>query len=204
MRQQCLVSFVGLRGAASIVFAIMAITGTKMLENDLFSIVFCIVLISISIQGTLIPPVARRLDMLDANENVLKTFNDYSEGTDIQFSSIGISGGSEWDGKRVKELGLPPNILIALIIRGKERITACGDTRLKAGDSVILVTKNYENAEMFLLEKTVRKGSPLEGRSIRNCDIGGLVLMVIRDNEDIIPRGNTILQAGDRLVILKT
>lgn len=204
IRQQCLVSFVGLRGAASIVFAIMAITGTKMLENDLFSIVFCIVLISISIQGTLIPTVAGKLGMLDANENVLKTFNDYSEGTDIQFSSISISGRSEWDGKTIMELGLPPNILIAFIIRGNERITACGETLLKAGDNVILVTKSYENAEMFLMEKTVRKGSPLDGGSIRNCDTGGLILVVIRDNEDIIPRGDTVLQAGDRLVILKT
>lgn len=102
------------------------------------------------------------------------------------------------------ELGLPRNILIAFIIRGKERITACGETLLKAGDNVILVTKSYENAEMFLMEKTVRKGSPLDGGSIRNCDTGGLILVVIRDNEDIIPRGDTILQAGDRLVILKT
>ena len=204
IRQQCLVSFVGLRGAASIVFAIMAITGTKMLENDLFSIVFCIVLISISIQGTLIPKVAGKLGMLDANENVLKTFNDYSEATDVQFSSIDISCGSDWDGKQIMELGLPPNILIAFIIRGNERITACGETLLKAGDNVILVTKSYENAELFLMEKTVRKGSPLDGGSIRNCDTGGLILVVIRDNEDIIPRGDTVLQAGDRLVILKT
>lgn len=38
-RQQWLVSFVGLRGAASIVFAIMAFTGVGNLNNDLFSII---------------------------------------------------------------------------------------------------------------------------------------------------------------------
>lgn len=202
-RQQCLISFVGLRGAASIVFAIMAFTGANVLENDLFSIVFCIVLISISIQGTLIPPVARRLDMLDANEDVLKTFNDYSDGTDIQLSSINISSGSEWEGKTVMELGLPKNILIGLILRGDDRIAAHGDTLLLSGDKVILVTKSYGEADISLFEKRVRKGSSLEGRCIRNIDIGGLVLMVIRDKGDIIPSGDTVLLAGDRLVILK-
>lgn len=204
VRQQCLVSFVGLRGAASIVFAIMAVAGTGALDNDLFSIVFCIVLISIAIQGTLIPPVARGLDMLDANENILKTFNDYSEGTDIQLSSIDISAGSEWDRKMVAELGLPRNILIALVLRGKDRITASGDTLLKAGDNVILVTKSYENTEMFLREKSVRRGSALDGKAIMDCDTEGLVLMVIRDSQNIIPRGDTVLHAGDRLVILRS
>ena len=204
VRQQCLVSFVGLRGAASIVFAIMAVAGTGALDNDLFSIVFCIVLISIAIQGTLIPPVARGLDMLDANENILKTFNDYSEGTDIQLSSIDIAAGSEWDRKMVAELGLPRNILIALVLRGKDRITASGDTLLKAGDNVILVTKSYENTEMFLREKSVRRGSALDGKAIMDCDTEGLVLMVIRDDQNIIPRGDTVLQAGDRLVILRS
>ena len=181
----------------------MAVAGTGALDNDLFSIVFCIVLISIAIQGTLIPPVARGLDMLDANENILKTFNDYSEGTDIQFSSIDIAAGSEWDRKMVAELGLPRNILIALVLRGKDRITASGDTLLKAGDNVILVTKSYENTEMFLREKSVRRGSALDGKAIMDCDTEGLVLMVIRDDQNIIPRGDTVLQAGDRLVILR-
>ena len=177
----------------------MAVAGTGALDNDLFSIVFCIVLISIAIQGTLIPPVARGLDMLDANENILKTFNDYSEGTDIQLSSIDIAAGSEWDRKMVAELGLPRNILIALVLRGKDRITV-----LKAGDNVILVTKSYENTEMFLREKSVRRGSALDGKAIMDCDTEGLVLMVIRDDQNIIPRGDTVLHAGDRLVILRS
>ena len=54
----------------------MAFTGVGNLNNDLFSIVFCIVLISISLQGSLIPWVARKLDMLDAGDNVMKTFED--------------------------------------------------------------------------------------------------------------------------------
>lgn len=89
----------GLRGAASIVFAIIASTGTGGLHYDLFSIVFCIVLISISFQGYLLPWAARKLDMIDSGTNVLKTFNDYTEGTEMQFGYIDIVPGSAWNGK---------------------------------------------------------------------------------------------------------
>ena len=203
-RQQWLVSFVGLRGAASIVFAIMAFTGVGNLNNDLFSIVFCIVLISISLQGSLIPWVARKLDMLDARDNVMKTFNDYSEGTEVQFSQIGIVSGCDWDGKQVMELSLPRNVLIALVIRGTERIIARGDTLLKAGDKAIVVTKAFEDTQTYLVEKTVKKGGKRDGHAISEFNADGLVLLIRRDDKEIIPHGGTVLLAGDKLVILKS
>ena len=51
-QQKCLISFAGLRGAASIVFAIMATTHEAMFQYDLFHIIFGVVLFSIAFQGT--------------------------------------------------------------------------------------------------------------------------------------------------------
>ena len=203
-RQQTLISFVGLRGAASIVFAIMAISGNELLENDLFSIVFCIVLVSILLQGSLIPWASRRLGMIDAESNVMRTFNDYSERTEMQFGSIDIVPGSKWAGKRVMDLGLPRNMLIALVLRGPERIIARGDTILQPGDQCILVTKTFDDTETFLIEKTVKKGGKRDGHAISEFDAAGLVLLVRRGDEEIIPHGDTELRAGDRIVILKS
>ena len=201
-KQQVLISFVGLRGAASIVFAIMATVDPAPFEQDIFNIVFCIVLVSISLQGSLIPWVSGKLDMLDAGADVMKTFNDYSERTQMQFGSIEITAESKWDGKRVKDLGLPGNMLIALIIRGKERITARGDTVLLAGDRAILVTKAYEDRHTFLTEKTVKPGGKRAGHAIREFDSKDLVLIILRGEKEIIPHGDTVLEAGDVLVIL--
>ena len=39
---------------------------------------------SIGIQGTLLPLFAKKLDMIDDDENVMKTFNDYSDETEVQ------------------------------------------------------------------------------------------------------------------------
>lgn len=203
LNQQTLVSFVGLRGAASIVFAIIATNNNSLLENDIFNIVFCIVLISISLQGSLIPWVARKLNMVDQNTDIMKTFNDYSEDTQIQFGSIEILPSSRWADKRVNELSLPKNLLLALVLRNKERLIPRGNTILKAGDKVIIVTKSFEDRETYLIEKEVIKGGKRDGHTISDIAEDGLVILVRRDNEEIIPNGKTILQAGDSLIILK-
>ena len=203
IRQQGLISFVGLRGAASIVFAIMAITGVEALDTGLFNIVFCIVLISISLQGSLIPWTARKLDMLDAGTDVMKTFSDYSDNTEMQFSQIVIGPGSAWEGKQVMELGLPGNVLIALVIRGTERIVARGDTLLQVGDRAIVVAKAFEDTQTYVVEKTLTPDDKRAGHAIRDCSDGELVLLVRRGEREIIPSGDTILEAGDVLVILK-
>ena len=59
VRQRLLVSWAGMRGAASIVFAIMVTVDPASTSNDIFHIVLTIVLFSILLQGSLIPPVAR-------------------------------------------------------------------------------------------------------------------------------------------------
>ena len=72
LRQTILVSFAGLRGAASIVFAIMAVAGETTQNNDLFHIVFCIVLLSILFQGSLLSPFARWLGMSDKDKMCIR------------------------------------------------------------------------------------------------------------------------------------
>ncbi|WP_290172548.1 cation:proton antiporter, partial [uncultured Dubosiella sp.] len=64
-RQSALVSFAGLRGAASIVFAIMAMVDQAEFGLDVFHLVFGVVLFSIVIQGSLLPWAARKLDLVD-------------------------------------------------------------------------------------------------------------------------------------------
>ena len=53
------ISCAGLRGAASIVFAILVVAQNSSLAQDLFHIVFVVVLLSITIQGTLLPYFAK-------------------------------------------------------------------------------------------------------------------------------------------------
>ena len=200
-RQQMLISFVGLRGAASIVFAIVASAGIESLQHDFFNIVFCLVLISISVQGSLIPTVAKRLKMIDTKNDVMKTFNDYNENSEMQFGRIDISADSTWNGRAIRDIDIPKSALIVMIVRGKERILPRGHTVLMEGDQVITIMKHFEDNHTHLVEKTVKPSSRRVGHKLSEFAGNGLVVMIQRGEESIIPNGDTILYAGDRLIL---
>lgn len=201
-KQQLMISFVGLRGAASIVFAIMAMVDPALIEHDIFNIVFIVVLLSISLQGSLIPFVAKKLDMTDPGDNVLKTFNDYSEDPDVTFGKVLIGDDSSWAGMQIKDLGLPKNILIALVLRGNEKIRPSGDTVLQPEDEVITITRGFDDKTTSLEEERIKKDNKNVGARIADCDFGGLIVMILRNGDSIIPNGDTIVEAGDKLVVL--
>ena len=69
--QYLVISWAGLRGAASIVFAIMATLSEGYMKYDIFHIVFCVVLFSIIFQGSLLPKVAEKCDMIDNSTDVM-------------------------------------------------------------------------------------------------------------------------------------
>ena len=95
----------------------------------MFNLVFCIVLLSISIQGTLLPWVSSKLSMIDENEDVSKTFNDYEEESDIDFIKVLISKAHSWCGRTLSELALPSDLLIVMIIRDNTTIVPNGSTK---------------------------------------------------------------------------
>ena len=205
-KQLELISFVGLRGAASIVFAITILTSGVGLKNDIFSIVFCIVLISIAVQGSLIPVVAKKTGMTDAGEDVMTTFSDFSENAEMSFGAIRIDGTSKWNNLHIKNLGLPQDCLITLVVRGGESIVPNGDTLLQPGDEVVLCTRSYQDASTDnLIQHPLSENSKWAGHAVREYPKAdnALLVMIQRGDEKIIPNGSTILENGDVLVILK-
>lgn len=56
----------------------------------------------------------------------------------------------------------------------------------------------------LLLEASICPGSPLDGRAIREAALpkGCLLVHVLRGDEKILPRGDTVLAVGDRLIAL--
>ena len=202
--QQLLVSWAGLRGAASIVFAIMAPVSPAYTKNDLFHIVIFIVLFSISIQGTLLGLVAKKLDMIDENGNVMKTFSDYSDEMPVEFVKISIKAGHPWENRRIKDLTSLPDLLLVLILRGEERIIPNGNTVVLAGDKIVLSALSpEENLGICLTEIPIEKDSKWIGKPLSRIKLGEekLVLVLKRNEKVVIPNGNTVIRENDVLVI---
>lgn len=203
-RQIGLLSFCGLRGAASIVFAILAVSSGFVLEHDIFNIVFCLVLMSIGLQGTLIPFVAKKLDMIDSESNVMKTFTDFVEETDLQFSELEIKEGHPWIDKRVMDLGIPKDMLFCLIRHADgTQVAPNGHTVIREGDLVVFCSKEAKSVNKYIVrEQVISKRSKYVGREMREYPVEkSQVLLIRRGEETIIPHGSTVLQADDVLFI---
>ena len=208
-RQQMLVSFVGLRGAASVVFAIMALPASRQLtgnEYDLFNIVLMIVLLSISLQGSLIPAVARGLKMTSSEEDILKTFTDYSDNMDVSFVQLNISEHDPWNGKVIKDLPIPRDTIIAAILRNGKAIVPSGRTKIQADDTVIMSARDFDDENIIRLsERKIEKGNEWIGKKVfqYSPDSNEVIVLIKRGSRAIIPRGNTVIHKNDVMVINK-
>lgn len=200
-----LVAWAGLRGAASIVFAIYAVLHNAPLTYNLFDLVFCIVLLSMGIQGTLLPRMASRFSMIDDTADVRRTFNDYQEENDICFIKLHLDENHPWAGKLLREIVTPPDFLVSLIIRqGEGVLVPSGSTRMLAGDLLVIAAREFENrTNLTLREVSIDASHKLCGKQLRDAPPapGSLVVLVQRDGQTIIPSGDTSVQAGDTLVV---
>ena len=202
-RQCLLVSWAGLRGAASIVFSIMVVASGRDVPFDIFHIVFMVALFSVAIQGTLIPYVARKLNMIDDNDDVRKTFNDYQEESAITLMRMYIPKGHNWENKLVSDVNMPTNSLAIMIKRNGDTIIPNGDTKILGGDSVILSVPSYEPSGKENLEEVViDKNHSWCDKRIQDLDLpeNVLIALIKRGDESLIPDGGTYIRRNDVVV----
>ena len=203
-KQQLYIALGGLRGAASIVFAIIAVVACPNLEHDILNVVFCIVLLSIALQGSLLPWAAKKLDMVDKEADVMKTFNDFSEETDLYFSEIVVGKDNPWLNLQIKDIVKPRNMLFCLVIHADGSSTVPnGDTVLVEDDRIIMCTKAFRSEKTLkLIEHTVEKDSKHAGKPLRDYDTGkNQVVLIKRKDDNIIPNGDTVILPGDILFL---
>jgi cell volume regulation protein A len=202
---QCfLVAWAGLRGASSIVFSIFAMAAGNDISRDLFHIVFMVSLISVALQGTLLPYVADKLNMIDENVDVRKTFNDYQEESAITLMRMYIPKGHNWENKRISEVHMPTGALALMIKRNRETIITRGNTKILADDTIILSVPTYEPGEDERLEEIfIEKAHEWCDATIEELKLpeNVIIALIKRDEENIIPDGQTRILENDVVVV---
>lgn len=203
LAQYLVISWAGLRGAASIVFAIIVVASGAELSSDLFHIVFMVALLSVAIQGTLLPIISKKLSMVDNDSDVRKTFNDYQEESAITLMKMKIPEGHNWKNKKICDVSMPTGSLALMIKREGETIIPNGDTKILTNDCIILsipayVPKENESLEEILIDKNHDwYNHPISELNLPN---NLLIAMIIRGDENLIPDGNTIILEKDIVV----
>lgn len=210
IKEKLFISWVGIRGAASIVFAIFAVTYDVHINYDIFHIIFFIALFSVSVQGTLIPKVARKLDLIDDDQSVLKTFNDYKENKSTKLIEFTISENSPIANKSIMDSNIPEDILVVMIKRKGDVLVPNGSTVILPGDTLVLSGNTLANFEYYkegkstnLVEISVNSDSSIANKSIKDSNINKdiLIVMIKRNDKVIVPNGNTVIKPKDILVV---
>jgi cell volume regulation protein A len=139
-REQVFLSWAGLRGAVPIVLATIPLSQQVPGASGLFDTVFVLVVVFTLVQGGTLPPVARRLGVTAPAEAAeLRVETAPLERMQADLLQLEIPAGSKLAGVHVDELRLPLGAAVTLILRDGVGFVPQWGTRLKVGDSLLIV-----------------------------------------------------------------
>ncbi|MDR1927434.1 MAG: potassium/proton antiporter [Oscillospiraceae bacterium] len=144
LRAQLLVAWAGLRGVASIVFATFVLAAELPFAEQLFNLVFFICMASILLQGSLLPFLARKLNLVNTRESVYKTFNDYPEEMHGKLVEVTVDEGHPWKNRSIIDANIPESLLIVMLHREGKTVTPKGSTVFSTGDKVVITSDDLE------------------------------------------------------------
>lgn len=163
-RERVMLSWAGLRGAVPIWLATLPVIAGVQGSGLLFNDVFYVVVISTLLQGFTFEPLARRLglttDEAALPRPVVETGMIQELGGDVL--ALRVEPQDAAVGRMIKELGLPREALINLIVRDEQALLPRGSTVVEAGDELHLLVRRETRGEITRLIKTWREG-PIAG-----------------------------------------
>ena len=137
------ISWVGLRGAVPIIFALYPITNGIENADYLFNVVFLVTIVSLLVQGTTVSGMANILGLsYEEPESTFKlTVPDHIRS---EFSEIGVTASMLHNGDTLKDIQLPGHTLVVMVCRGGKYFVPKGYTQLKSGDKLLVVSDDNE------------------------------------------------------------
>jgi potassium/hydrogen antiporter len=144
--EQAFVLFAGLKGAVPILLGSLLLAANIPGAHRLYGIVIVVVALSVLVQGSLVPTVARALHL---PMRIVEP-QPWSLGVRLAEEPEGVlrltvAAGSRADGQTVDDVadaatdsGDAGEVWVNMLVRGRALVSVRGDTRLKAGDEVLV------------------------------------------------------------------
>ena len=137
------VSWVGLRGAVPIIFALYSVSHNVDNSDFLFNVVFIVTIISLLIQGTTVSGMANWLNLsFKEKERTFKLV--VPDHIRSEFSEIEVNNSMLRNGKTLKDIHLPGHTLVVMVYRSGNYFVPKGDTELHKGDKLLVVSDNND------------------------------------------------------------
>ncbi len=142
-RDRIMLSWVGLKGAVPIIFAIMCKANGIPYADLIFNVVFLCTIVSLLIQGTTLTNMAKKLalDTPGRESRSLEHF-DLDLPDEIQSSAreVEVTNQLIAKGNTPREIDLPPHTLIVMVRRGEDFFVPTGSSELQVGDQLLVIS----------------------------------------------------------------
>ncbi|GAB3142161.1 potassium/proton antiporter [Micromonospora sonneratiae] len=160
LRDQVFLSWAGLRGAVPIVLATIPLSQRMPEAARLFDVVFVLVVIFTLLQAWTLAPVARWLRVTaPAEATELRVETAPLERMRADLLQLDVPPGSRLAGVHLDELRLPVGASVTLVLRDEVGFVPGMDTRLRTGDSLLIVaTFEARDATERRLRAVSRRG----------------------------------------------
>ena len=143
LRERTMLGWAGLRGATPIWLATFPVVAGVGAGQELFAIVFFVVVTSTLVQGASFEPLAARLGLTTDEpalpRRLLESGRIRRMGGDVV--SYRLRHGAAAAGHLVRELGLPRDALVNVIVRDGRAIPPRGSTELREGDELHILVR---------------------------------------------------------------
>jgi cell volume regulation protein A len=140
-RERTLLAWAGLRGAVPVVLATFPVIERVPHSLEFFNIVFFAVLVSTVVQGSTFATVAERLGLTTSEPALPRPLSESGTIRRLGAEVVEYTIASEdaVAGAAVRDLGLPRDAVVSVIVRSERAIPPRGSTRLRPGDELHLL-----------------------------------------------------------------
>ena len=139
MRAKAFTSWVGLKGAGPILFALCPVVAGVEGASDMFNIVFLITLFSLLLQGMTLSPVARLLRLSYEEDPQVETFGMEIPEEMGMLRDHTVTEENLKKGPTLRDLGLPHGIRVMMVRRGDSYLVPHGSMPLEVGDRLVII-----------------------------------------------------------------
>jgi cell volume regulation protein A len=173
-RERVVLGWAGLRGAVPVVLATFPVIEHVPGSLEFFNIVFFAVIVSTVLQGTTFEPLAKRLGVTTSDPALPRPLTEAGTIRKLgaEVVEYGVGAEDAVVGRRVRQLGLPRDALLNVIVRGGQAIPPRGSTRIEADDRLHVLVRQEVAAELRILTERWQYG-PFEEVARRRPRVRG-------------------------------
>jgi cell volume regulation protein A len=159
-RERLMLGWAGLRGAIPIWLATFPVVAGIGEGEQIFNAIFFVVVTSTLIQGTTFEPLARRLGVVSEEPALRPPLIETGIIRELGGESFvwRVREGDAAAGHDIKELELPREALVNLIVRDGSALPPRGSTEIKAGDELHVIARLEALDEVQSLAERWRNG----------------------------------------------